>query len=66
MWKEWQSHSDGPILLTSWLQEFTVIVSKMYSSAQHPVFALMLRGKGDFSHNQEGFDRLMPPGAQSG
>lgn len=24
VWKEWQSHSDGPIPLTSWLQKFTV------------------------------------------
>lgn len=66
MLNEWRRHSDGPILLTSWLPEFTVTVSKMYSSAQKPVFALMLHGKGDFSHNQERFDRLMPPGVQSG
>lgn len=40
------SGSDGPILLTSWLTEFTVTVSKTDFSApkNNPVFALMLHG----------------------
>lgn len=40
------SGSDGPILLTSWLTEFTVTVSETDFLVQknNPVFASMLHG----------------------